>query len=371
MTTREEVDGIRLITDESEKYLNQRQREDYRGFREDLVRWMLNLGKDPEKAVGYAYETARQRSYRIDRFYRWIWRKRDSYTLKATPEDAEEYSRELAYKECSTTHKAAIQKAIQTLFKFRRFQGRDVEWEPDIKFSSNSGTHHSRDFLTRAERRQIKEAVLEYGSIPSYEAITPRQRDKWKQYLAQRFEKPKSEVDPADWDRANGWKYASIVWTSMDTGLRPKEVGRATTDWLDLENRMLRIPKEESTKNTENWNVGLSSRTANILRRWVGERKQYDKYDATNSLWLTKYGNSYKPKSLNRLLRKLCEEADIPVDNRSITWYSIRHSVGTYMARDNGLAAAQAQLRHKSERTTMRYDQAPVEDRKKTLDNWD
>jgi len=35
------------------------------------------------------------------------------------------------------------------------------------------------------------------------------------------------------------------------------------------------------------------------------------------------------------------------------------------------LAAAQAQLRHRSESTTMRYDQAPVEDRKDMLDNWD
>jgi integrase len=55
------------------------------------------------------------------------------------------------------------------------------------------------------------------------------------------------------------------------------------------------------------------------------------------------------------------------MESRKITWYSIRHSVGTYMAREEGLAAAQAQLRHKSEKTTMKYDQAPVEDRKDAL----
>jgi hypothetical protein len=38
------------------------------------------------------------------------------------------------------------------------------------------------------------------------------------------------------------------------------------------------------------------------------------------------------------------------------------------MTREEGLAAAQAQLRHKSQRTTMRYDQVPVEDRKDALD---
>jgi len=44
-----------------------------------------------------------------------------------------------------------------------------------------------------------------------------------------------------------------------------------------------------------------------------------------------------------------------------------RHSTATYMAREEDLAAAQAQLRHKSPQTTMRYDQAPVEDRRDAL----
>lgn len=37
---------------------------------------------------------------------------------------------------------------------------------------------------------------------------------------------------------------------------------------------------------------------------------------------------------------------------------------GTYMTREENLAAAAAQLRHKSTQTTMRYDNTPVEDRK-------
>ena len=214
---REQIEGIVVVPEKSEELLNQRQLTDYRDHRERLIKWILNLGKDPEKAEGYAWDTARQCSYKIDKFYRWIWKQEDGYTLKATTRHAEEYSKELAYEEYSSTHKAAIQKAVKTLFKFQR----------------------------------------------------------------------------------------------------------------------------------------------------------YDKYTDSDKLWLTKYGNPYGTEALNRLLRKLCEEAKIPVENRDVTWYSIRHSVGTYMARDNGLAPAQAQLRHKSERTTMRYDQAPVEDRKKTLNNWD
>ena len=71
--SREKIDGIVLVPKDSERMLNARQLEDYRGFRENLIRWMLNLGKDPEKAKGYPYDTARQRSYKIDQFYCWIW----------------------------------------------------------------------------------------------------------------------------------------------------------------------------------------------------------------------------------------------------------------------------------------------------------
>ena len=67
--SREKIDGIVLVPKDSERMLNARQLEDYRGFRENLIHWMLNLGKDPKKAKGYAYDTARQRSYKIDQFY--------------------------------------------------------------------------------------------------------------------------------------------------------------------------------------------------------------------------------------------------------------------------------------------------------------
>ena len=82
-----------------------------------------------------------------------------------------------------------------------------------------------------------------------------------------------------------------IIYTTMDAGFRPKEVGRAKLSWLDVENGMLRIPKEESTKNTDNWHVALSDRTASMLRKWVSERENYEKYWGTDTLWLTKYGN--------------------------------------------------------------------------------
>jgi hypothetical protein len=47
--------------------------------------------------------------------------------------------------------------------------------------------------------------------------------------------------------------------------------------------------------------------------------------------------------------------------------YSSADSTGSYMAREEGLAA-QSQLKHRGEETTMKYDHAPVEDRRDALD---
>lgn len=247
---RRKIEEIVVVPENSEQFLNQRQLEDYRQFREDLIKWVCHLGKDPEKAEGYAYDTSRQRLYKIDRFYRWIWTEQeDGYTLTATTDHADAYSKQLAYRETSQTHKAGIQKAVKTLFKyFRHEKNREIEWDPAIQFTNGgSNTHQIRDFLTDDERRKIKQVVLEYGSIPHYNTVAPEEREQWKAHLAQRYEKPKSKITKQDWQRANGWKFPSIIYTSMDAGFRPIEVGRAKTTWLDLENGMLRIPKEDST----------------------------------------------------------------------------------------------------------------------------
>jgi len=200
--------------------------------------------------------------------------------------------------------------------------------------------------------------------VPAYDNLTPSERDRWKQYLAQRFEKPKSEVVPLDWKKANGWKVPSLVAVSLDAGLRPIEVERSVTSWVDDDNGVLRIPREESSKNEDNWIVGPRDDTADLLQRWLNERSTYSVYDDTDSIWLTRGENTYSLDSLRYLLHRLCEIADIRTDNQKMSWYSIRHSVGTYMTREEDLAATKSQLRHKSEQTSMKYDQTSVEDRK-------
>lgn len=362
------LDGVKIVTKPSEESLSERQYLDYRSEREQCLEWLLTFGKDPEKAEGYAKTTVRNRAYRMDQFYRWVWEYEDRYTTNLRHEHADEYQRYLAGTEKSNAHKNTCTKAVMMLYKWRHHQRGDDEWEPEIRFSQQNQSTTPRDYLTREERAKIRDASLEYGSVPSRDRVFGEERERWVRYLSQRFEKPKEAVTEEDWERANSWKIPSLVGTSLDAGLRPIEVERARTTWVDTENEVLRIPKEESSKNTENWVVGLQEQTVEILDRWLKQRATEEKYDDTDALWLTRQGNPYQSATLGRLLRTLCGLADISTENRQMSWYAIRHSTGTYMAREEGLAAAQTQLRHKSPETTMKYDQAPVEDRQDALD---
>jgi len=363
-----DLDGIKIVPQPSVEVLNERQLLDYRSQREDCLEWLLVMGKNPDKADGYAHQTVKNRAYRMDMFYRWVWDHEGRYTATVTHEHADAWLRHLARQDQSNVHKSNCRKAAQMLFKWRRFEHGLGEWDPQLSFSTDDSASNPRDYLTRDERSKIREAALEYGSIPAYNALSPTARDRWKAYLAQRFEKPKSEVSPDDWNRANGWKIPSLVWASLDAGLRPIEVDRATVDWVDTDNNVFRIPKEESSKTTDNWITGLQDRTGDFLERWLQEREAYSLYDDTDALWLTRQGNTYQSSSLGYLLDRLCEIAGIQAENRDLSWYAIRHSTGTYMTREEDLAAAQSQLRHKNAETTMKYDQTPIEDRKNALD---
>ena len=361
------LEGIPVVTEPAAELLNERQQIDYRHTREECLEWLLTFGKDPQKADGYARTTVKNRSHRMDQFYRWVWDYENGYLTNVTHEHADAYLKDLARQEKSNVHKSNCRKALLMLYKWREHEHGLAEWEPEFTFSTDDKTTAPRDYLTREERSKIREAALEAGSVPNYDGLTPEERDRWKTYLAQRFEKPKSSVTPDDWEKANGWKIPSLTAVSLDAGLRPIEVERAVTGWVDVENNVLRIPKEHSSKNTGHWVVGLQQRTAEMLERWLEQRETEPMYDDTDTLWLTRQGNPYGSSALRHVLRRLCETAGISTENRQASWYSIRHSTGTYMTREEDLAAAQTQLRHKSPQTTMKYDQTPVEDRQSAL----
>ena len=96
--------------------------------------------------------------------------------------------------------------------------------------------------------------------------------------------------------------------------------------------------------------------------------KNYDKYDDTDRLWLTREANPYQTSALKYLLTRLAEEAGMETENRSFHWYMIRHSTGTYTTHEISGRAAVAQIR--SEIAPEKYDQVPPELRRKGLEEF-
>jgi hypothetical protein len=202
------VDGIVLVTDKAREYLNPRQEVTYQEHRRELAEWMLALGTNPEKAEGYSHSTAKNRMNRLDLFYRFIWDREGRYIQDLSTDHANQYMRHLARQDMKESTKCHYQKAVKTLFKWKRnARNKDVEWDPEIEYSDPSTTYTPRDYLTRDDRKKLREAAMEYGSVPHYNSVSPGERDRWKAYIAQRLQKPKDEVAKKDWEKANSFKY--------------------------------------------------------------------------------------------------------------------------------------------------------------------
>jgi len=360
---------IRIVPESPEERLTDKQFVDYHEYRKNLLSYLLQMGKNREQAQGYSAYTIYADNYRMVAFDEWVWDRADEYKIPPTQDDASAHLQEIALTDRSQTSKGKIQEALRRYSKWLQHKYGQDKWEFEWSFDgSGKSSAQPQDFLSVEERRQIRQAALNRGSIPNRSGLSAKERKQWDGYVAQLLEKPIENVTEEDWDDIDGWKITSIVWTSLDAGLRPVEVGRARTSWVDTDNDVLRIPRQESSKNDGNWTVSITERTSTALERWMVERDMYDRYDDTDKLWLTYRGNPYSSQSLGRLLRRLCDDAEIDIENRQMSWYAIRHSVGTYMTKERDLAATKAQLRHKSAKTTMKYDQVPVEDRQDALD---
>lgn len=358
-----------LVPDENQEILTDKQLFDYKKTREEFAKWLLTEGKDPRDVVGYTEGTAKRTLYRVAFSERYVWEQEGEYVPSLSPDQADQFIEAMAYSDYSTSHKHSCLHSLKRYFKWRNHEFGEDEWEPDRSFSTGNG-QQPQDYLSATERAELRQVALEYGEIPAYKTVKCKEerRERLKPYVAERVDKPIEALSVDDWGGIGSWKFTSLVWTSLDAGLRPTEVARAKTSWVDVENSLLRIPKEDSAKNVGNWNVSLRDRTAESLDEWIYERSHYPKYDDTELLWLTTHRNPYGSKSLRRLLLKLCDEADIPHKSRKMSWYSIRHSVGTYMTREEDLAATKEQLRHKRAETTMKYDGTPPEARRDALD---
>jgi integrase len=341
---------------------------DYRGWKRDLMEWLFFEGKDPERLRGYSADTLRNSNYKVDQIMRWVWNQR-GYTTEVTAEDADELMRELGrYSEYTDANLNNFVKTLKRIFAYYNHEkGKCIEWECSLDLNEPSVTN--RDYFKKQEFHALYEAALEYGSVKHYHSCSTAEREELQAYLAQRFEKRKDEIGPGDFERANSMKIPSLVSVSLDCGLRPIEVGRATVDWVNFEDATLDIPKEESSKNEGNWKCVLSNNSVRALEEWVDERNSYEKYSGQDALWLNGKGNPYSSTSLNYLLDQLIEAAGIEPAGRDLSWYSIRHGVATVWADEENIHDAQEQLRHKKVETTLGYAHSGTANRRNTVNS--
>lgn len=364
------------VPEPSREYLGHRQALLYEKQRKRFLEWLAT--EDACESDGTLSEQS-QSNYasRMDQIHRWVWQNvTDGYVSTLTTDHADAFVEALDEDEFQTQtgepysgdSKKKFVNALRKLFEWRADGDADEVWKPETKFSQSE--YNQFDPLTRDERVRLREAAANFGSMPNYNDLSPEERSRKKALLAQRLGKPKDEITMADWKHQNRtWKFASLVYTALDAGLRPCEVERARTSWYQPGAKVLRIPKDDAAKNRKEWVVALRDETADALDLWLDERDASPKYDDTDKLWLNRKSNPYNSKTLNHLFRQLIDEAGIDDTNRKLTWYSIRHSLGTYMTEEGNLEQARVQMRHKSSESTRRYVDAPPETRRNTLDD--
>lgn len=335
--------------------------DDYKQYKTTFIRWLMNEGKDTYRGEGFSDSTIRTTHYKIEEVYRWVWEREEEFTKDITPEQATELIDFLMRRtDHPDSYVYTFEKCIRRLFKFKREkQNRQIpEWDHDIPVepSRNSDkSEHIKDRFYPDEMNRLYEAALEEYSIKSYHNMTPDERAELKRFISQQQGIKLEDVSKDDFKNVSSWKYPSIVSVTCDLGLRPIEVGKMQTSWLDLERNNINIPARKSTKNKESWSCEISSMSRNALENWLQERQSYEKYNGESEVWLTKYENRYNARNLNRVLDQLIEAADLQGSNRTLSWYSFRHGVASLWTEKEGLEKAAEQLRHSNIKTTRKY----------------
>lgn len=370
-TTKPENLGFNIVTQptvDQLSHMSTRHEASYRDWKREFVGWLTNKGKEPESHTGYADRTCEQVSHKTDQIMRFLWSHTDGYTTEITPEGADTLMAAVASNDnWGNSSVLMFRKTLKRYFKWKKYvKDIDHDWSCDIRVSETERTN--RDYFRKEEFTPLYDATLRYGSVKPYGECSPEERDQFKAVLAQRFELPKEDITRPEFERANSWKIPSLLSVTLDMGLRPIEITRARTEWVNLDGGYFDIPATEATKSDENWDPSLSQTSIGALRRWIDERSAYEKYEDTDTLWLNKIGNPYNSQSLNRILRNLMDTAEIDPMGRDLTWYSIRHGVATLWVNKYGIEHAKHQLRHEKLETTMRYSHSDARDRADMVD---
>lgn len=347
-------------------------------FLAQYYQWLRECGKNPQRKVSMAASGAANYHDRIDQLYRFAL---EVDNLRAgrrlTYTQADEIIRRLDQDEIrkqtggeyASTSKRKFSDALQKYFTWLYDIGVTAEqWDPNVIFVD--GDHESADSLSYSERHQIREAALEYGSLPAYYETAPEERDRINALVAQRLGKLKSDITQRDWQQADtSSKVGSLVAVTLETGMIPIEIEHATLDWYYPRKQVFKIPDEYAAKERPTTELPVTDETAEVFGDWVRERRHLEAYDDTEVLWLNQRGNPYTSGTLCYLVRQLCEEAGIDYENRKIVWYSLRHNLGHTFEETADISATKDQLRHQYLETTKNiYGETATEKRRYALE---
>lgn len=351
-----ESDGSPIDPDRLEP-LGPQQRILFQAQLSEFADYLREEGKDPKRQIGYAEKSVSVRISRFQQLVEWIWE--DDRVTEIVPEHADRVldaldKDEIRKDDGDRFSESSKRKFVDVLRNWLEFRGFD--WEPEISFSDEPATNHADPF-TKAELRDLTQAAMTYKSIPTYNNLSPDERDRWKAHIAQELGKPKSEVSPEDWDRINTcWKIPSLIRSTREAGWRPDLVARMKVNWYDPGTQTIYIPEGEAPKNDVAWEQEITRESALMLDNWLEQRSNIERYDDRDEIWLNRAGNPYTSGSLNRLLRNLMDEANIDDRGRNLVWYSFRHSVGTYVYDEyQDLKIVADVLRQKSTSSASRY----------------
>jgi len=345
---------------------------------EEYYEWLLEQGKNPVRNTPMSARGAANYHDRIDQLYRFTLEFDDLRNgRRLTYVQADELIRRLDNDEIrkqsggeyASTSKRKFGDALQKYFTWLYETGVTAEpWEPKVVFVD--GDHESADSLSYSERYELRQAALEYGSLPAYYETAPEERDRIDALVAQRLGKLKADITQRDWQQADtSAKVGSLIAVTIETGMIPIEIEHATLDWYDTGKRAFKIPAEYAAKERPTTELPLTDETADIFSDWVRERRHLEAYDDTNRIWLNQRGNPYTSGTLCYLLRQLCEEAGIDHENRKIVWYSLRHNLGQTFEDTADISATKDQLRHQYLETTKGiYGETATEKRRQTLE---
>ncbi len=66
-----DMEEFPTTTSKSRGLLGEIELVDYRSHREEFIRWLLYLGKNPDNAEGYSRDTVKNTAYRTEQMNRW------------------------------------------------------------------------------------------------------------------------------------------------------------------------------------------------------------------------------------------------------------------------------------------------------------